>query len=70
MRSNQAAVRSRSAGPASRTFRIASARSAGAEERATKPFSPSSMSSTAALSGAATTTLGVPAAAASTTTIP
>ena len=53
--------RSRSAWPAACTRTIAAARSSGEAEGATNPFTPSSTSSTAALSGPATTTLGVPA---------
>ncbi len=49
---------------------IAAARSSGEAEGATKPFTPSSISSVAALSSPRTTTLGVPAAAASITIIP
>ena len=46
------------------------ASSSGSADFATKPLTPSSISSTAALSGASTTTVGVPTAAASTTTSP
>jgi hypothetical protein len=49
---------------------MASARSSGAADAATKPFTPSSISSVAAFSGAAATTLGTPFEAASTTTSP
>ena len=66
----QAAVDARSSGPAARTRRIAAARSCGEADGATNPLTPSSISSVAALSGSATTTLGVPAAHASTTTSP
>ena len=67
---NQSAVRSRSACPSACTRSIAAARSSGEADGATYPFSPSLTSSAAALSGPATTTLGVPLAAASITTIP
>ena len=50
-RANQRSVDSRSAAPPSWTRTIASARSSGAAESATKPLTPSSTSSTAALSG-------------------
>ena len=60
LRANQSAVESRSAQPASCTRTIAAASSSGDADGATNPLSPSSTSSTAALSGPATTMLGVP----------
>ena len=56
--------------PPSRQRVIAAARSTGESEAATKPLTPGSTSSIAALSGSATTTLGTAAWAASTTTSP
>jgi len=67
---NQRAVESRRAGPASRTRTIAPAMSSGDEDGRTNPFTPSSISSVAALSAPATTMLGTPRAAASTTMRP
>ncbi len=67
---NQRAVRSRRGGPASWMRTIAAAIPSAVGSATTTPLTPSWMSSTAALSSAATTMLGVPRAAASTTTMP
>ena len=67
---SDAAVEARRASPPWLTRQIASARSRGEALGATKPLTPSSTSSVAALSSPRTRTTGVPSAAASTTTRP
>src|SRR5262249_15280342 len=67
---NQSDVDLRRVDPASITRSNARASSSGEASRAISPFTPSLTSSVAAFSGPATTTLGVPRAAASTTIRP
>ena len=69
-RGTTSAVESRSAAPARWILTIALASSSGVADAAIVPFTPSSTSSVAALSGPATTTTGTPRADASMTTRP
>ena len=69
-RRNHSAVDDCMADLACHTAAMAAPSTSGAADEATTPFTPGSINSIAALSGEATTTVGVPTAAASTTINP